>query len=88
MLAAKEIIRVGLRKRVGSGLTVNITRDPWLPVDESPVPIPVVPGLGNFMVNSLFQVGVKAWDQDVVNDLFTDRDAVTILGIPLSAVHR
>lgn len=40
-----------------------------MPVDGSPIHIPIFPGLDNFMVYSLFEVGVKAWDKDVVKDL-------------------
>ncbi|KAM6590275.1 uncharacterized mitochondrial protein AtMg00310-like [Cannabis sativa] len=82
--AAKDTVKLGLRKRIGSGLTVQITSDPWLPVMDRISPSPIVPGLENFTVNSLFQVGQQRWDADVVCDLFSPTDAAIILGIPIS----
>ncbi|KAF4364566.1 hypothetical protein G4B88_012148 [Cannabis sativa] len=59
---------------------------PWLPIVDRATPIPVVPGLEHFTVNSLFQVNNRSWDVDVVRDLFSPEDASIILGIPLSSV--
>ncbi|KAM6582643.1 hypothetical protein CsatB_009645 [Cannabis sativa] len=75
---------MGLRKCIGSGTTVRITEDPWLPIVNRPTPVPVTPGLENFNVSSLFQVGSLNWDVDVVRDLFSPTDATVILGIPIS----
>ncbi|KAF4354804.1 hypothetical protein F8388_018008 [Cannabis sativa] len=47
-------------------------------------PIPVVPGLENFNVNSLFQIHSRNWDVEVVRDLFSPVDAAIILGIQIN----
>ncbi|XP_030478649.2 uncharacterized protein LOC115695716 [Cannabis sativa] len=64
---------------------MQITSDPWLPVLDRPTPNPVVQGLENFTVSSLFQANNRSWDVDVVQDLFSPEDAALILGIPLIA---
>ncbi|KAM6545103.1 hypothetical protein CsatB_025839 [Cannabis sativa] len=81
--AARDTIKLGLRKRIGLGATVNITSDPWLPILDHPTPVPIVEGLDNFNVNSLFEVNTRKWDEDIVKDLFSPQDAAIILGIPL-----
>ncbi|XP_060963958.1 uncharacterized protein LOC115723947 [Cannabis sativa] len=86
IFAARDVVKAGLRKRIGGGLSVQITSDPWLPIVDRATPIPVVPGLEHFTVNSLFQVNNRSWDVDVVRDLFSPEDASIILGIPLSSV--
>ncbi|XP_060965673.1 uncharacterized protein LOC115711034 [Cannabis sativa] len=86
IFAAKDTVKLGLRKGIGSGLTVQITTDPWLPSLDRSTPIPNVPGLENFTVNSLFQSHSRSWDTDVVNDLFTPDDAALILGIQINQV--
>uniref|UniRef100_A0A803P349 Reverse transcriptase zinc-binding domain-containing protein n=1 Tax=Cannabis sativa TaxID=3483 RepID=A0A803P349_CANSA len=50
IFAAKDTIKLGLRKGIGSGLTVKITTDPWLPLLDRASPVPTVPGLENFML--------------------------------------
>uniref|UniRef100_A0A803QN19 Reverse transcriptase domain-containing protein n=1 Tax=Cannabis sativa TaxID=3483 RepID=A0A803QN19_CANSA len=82
--ATKFVVKMGLRKRIGSGSTVRITEDPWLPIVNRPTSVPVTPGLENFNVSSLFQVDSVDWDVDVVRDLFSPTDAAAILGIPIS----
>ncbi|XP_060959451.1 uncharacterized protein LOC133030657 [Cannabis sativa] len=86
IFAARDVVKAGLRKRIGAGLSVQITSDPWLPIVDRASPIPVVPGLEHFTVNSLFQINNRSWDVDVVRDLFSPEDASIILGIPLSSV--
>uniref|UniRef100_A0A803PGM8 Polygalacturonase n=1 Tax=Cannabis sativa TaxID=3483 RepID=A0A803PGM8_CANSA len=75
---------MGLRKRIGSGSTVRITEDPWLPIVNRPTPVPITHVLENFNVSSLFQVDSIDWDVNVVRDLFSPTDAAAILGIPIS----
>uniref|UniRef100_A0A803PIN7 Reverse transcriptase domain-containing protein n=1 Tax=Cannabis sativa TaxID=3483 RepID=A0A803PIN7_CANSA len=48
------------------------------------LPIPIVNGLDNFNVNSLFEANTRKWDEDIVKDLFSPEDAAIILGIPLN----
>ncbi|XP_060964662.1 uncharacterized protein LOC133033663 [Cannabis sativa] len=83
IFAAKDTVKLGLRKRIGPGTSVQITIDPWLPSLDHSVPVPMVQGLENFTVNSLFQVHNRCWDSDVVKDFFSPTDAAIILGIPI-----
>uniref|UniRef100_A0A803PJM8 Reverse transcriptase zinc-binding domain-containing protein n=1 Tax=Cannabis sativa TaxID=3483 RepID=A0A803PJM8_CANSA len=84
IFAARDTVKLGLRKRIGSGTTMQITTDPWLPVIDHSVHVPKVHGLENFTVNSLFQVNNRCWDSDVVKDFFSPEDATIILGIPIN----
>uniref|UniRef100_A0A803QJP3 Uncharacterized protein n=1 Tax=Cannabis sativa TaxID=3483 RepID=A0A803QJP3_CANSA len=70
-----DLIKDGARISIGVGTSVNIIGDPWLPHDNNPYVTTDHPGLVNFIVQSLFHVGRRAWDVDVVRDLFEDRDA-------------
>uniref|UniRef100_A0A803PRX8 Reverse transcriptase zinc-binding domain-containing protein n=1 Tax=Cannabis sativa TaxID=3483 RepID=A0A803PRX8_CANSA len=85
IFVATDIVKAGLRKRIGAGLTVQITTDPWLPTSDRATPILVVQGLENFSVNCLFQANSRSWDVEVVRDLFSPEDAAIILGIPLNS---
>ncbi|XP_030503857.1 uncharacterized protein LOC115719087 [Cannabis sativa] len=82
-MTVKDTVKLGLRKGIGSGLTVQITTDPWLPILDRASPVPTVPGLENFTVSSLFQIHSRSWDAEIVNDIFTPDDAATILGIQI-----
>uniref|UniRef100_A0A803Q4W3 Uncharacterized protein n=1 Tax=Cannabis sativa TaxID=3483 RepID=A0A803Q4W3_CANSA len=65
--------------------SVSITIDSWFPLEKSFCPF-VVPGLESFkfMVSSLFQVGCRRWDEEVVRDLFNLDEVVVISGMSLS----
>ncbi|XP_062103683.1 uncharacterized protein LOC133814782 [Humulus lupulus] len=79
----KAIIKKGLRRRVGTGSTTRICLDPWLPVEEHPYVTSELHGLEDKCVDSLFMVNQRTWDEEVVRDLFNDRDRLAILSIPL-----
>ena len=81
----KELVRAGARIRVGNGLQVNIEHDPWLPCVENPRVTTTHPALANQKVASLMDSGRVSWDEDLVRDLFNNRDASLILSIPLSS---
>lgn len=85
VFAAQELVRRGARKGIGNGRSVLIYKDPWLPSeDESMVKLGDQSLLGE-KVSSLFVIGEKAWDADIVRDLFTVEEARCILGIQLSS---
>ncbi|KAF4356308.1 hypothetical protein F8388_000755 [Cannabis sativa] len=67
-------------KRRRPGIEVDFTDS----LENEASPIPVVPGLENFNVNSLFQIHSRNWDVEVVRDLFSPVDAAIILGIQIN----
>ncbi|XP_060972553.1 uncharacterized protein LOC115717764 [Cannabis sativa] len=77
IFAARDTVKLGLRKRIGSGTTMQITTDPWLPVIDHSVHVPKVHGLENFTVNSLFQVNNRCWDKK--SGFYSVRSAYNLL---------
>ncbi|KAM6582866.1 hypothetical protein CsatB_009868 [Cannabis sativa] len=80
---AKHLLRSGSRLCIGSGLYANVLNDPWLPNDTDGLIQSSHPALIGTTVNSLMQTDGMAWDIDILNDLFTERDKNLILQIPL-----
>lgn len=81
----QNLIRTGLRWRVGSGSKIRVTEEAWLNDTEHPFITSRSPALANQMVNRLTKVESKEWDMEVITDLFNVRDQMLILGIPLSS---
>ena len=85
LLAAQSLIRHGTRWRVGSGHQVNIWTEPWLPNDESPwVQSPRLPEVEETTVQNLLVPGEHAWDMDILQVIFLDRNRSFILQLLLS----
>uniref|UniRef100_A0A803NYG4 Reverse transcriptase domain-containing protein n=1 Tax=Cannabis sativa TaxID=3483 RepID=A0A803NYG4_CANSA len=82
---AKDIVKLGARRTIGSGTTASILSHPWLPDNSNPYVTTTHPSLLNRMVNSLFEMDATSWDRDLVTDIFNMRDASLIFGLPLSA---
>lgn len=72
--------------RIGSGNSVDIFGDPWLPTCSNAYVTITHPGLTNSKVQSLMQIGRREWDVEVVQDSFNVRGCNIILVIPLSVV--
>ncbi|XP_060969607.1 uncharacterized protein LOC133036861 [Cannabis sativa] len=71
------------KHKYDGGMGFRSLRDFNLAMIGKQVPVPMVQGLENFTVNSLFQVNNRCWDSDVVKDFFSPEDAAIILGIPI-----
>lgn len=82
--ASQDLIKRGVLCRVGNGNAVNILNVPWLPVETDPYIHTANVALQNQKVNSLMITGEKIWDEDLIRDVFDDRDANIILNIPLN----
>ncbi|KAL8103095.1 hypothetical protein AgCh_027577 [Apium graveolens] len=74
----------GVGCRVGSGRSINIIEDPWLPVVSDPYVHTRNESIQNQRVTSLLEIDSNCWDEDLVNDVFDRRDASIILTIPLN----
>lgn len=84
ILAAKDIVQMGVRWSVGDGANIEVLHSPWLPDVDDPTVISTHPGLVGTKVQQLMQPEIKQWDVELIRDLFQERDAQLILGIPLS----
>ena len=82
---SKKILKNGVRFEVGNGNHIHVWHDPWLPCNENVfLTIEIIPGLEEVTVANLMKDGNREWDQNVLKDLFNDRDFALIKPIPLS----
>lgn len=82
IMEAQVLLKQGAVRRVGSGKTVNITQDPWLPSSD-PYVHTDHEAIRNKIVDALMCTNQIEWDVDLVKDIFSERDAQLILSIPL-----
>lgn len=83
VLAAQNILKQGLGCRVGDGKTINVVSDPWLPSTDNPYVITECELIQNQKVSSLMIPDERRWDEDLIKDIFNQRDANIILATPL-----
>lgn len=89
LLETQEIILRHSRWRVGDGTTIRILEDRWLPDKVNPfVSTNPYPYLEAATVSSLKNAQDTGWDEDVISDIFNERDAKLILSIPLAMCSR
>ncbi|XP_074342829.1 putative mitochondrial protein AtMg00310 [Apium graveolens] len=75
ILSAQDAIKVGCRRRIGDGTSTKVWNVPWLPCEENGcVSTDLVPELQNINVQNLMDIDTNTWDNDVLDDLFNDRD--------------
>ena len=88
ILATQQLLRNGVCWRIGNGTRVRVWGEPWLPDDHCPyVMSPLRNGLENENVSSLMVEAGNRWDQDILRDLFDERDRNIIERIPLSNIN-
>ncbi|KAM6541300.1 hypothetical protein CsatB_005747 [Cannabis sativa] len=75
---------MGARWRVGAGFSIPILNQPWLPCKEHPHVTSSHVALHDCKVNNLLKVGSLEWDEEVLQDLFPQREIDLIRCIPLS----
>ncbi|KAL0420647.1 UNVERIFIED_CONTAM: hypothetical protein Slati_3087600 [Sesamum latifolium] len=87
MMAALELLKAGCRWRIGTGHSVNIWKDPWIPrIPSCRVITPTPHETRIIHVSDLILANIKDWDVQTVNDLLWPKDRELILQIPLSLV--
>lgn len=83
--ARAEVLKKGIRWRVGDGKGLTIGEDPWLPSPSSFMPISPIPHEWKTRaVADLIEEDGKSWKKDLVEDLFFTQEANMIIGSPLS----
>lgn len=84
-MATQQLVKMGARRRIGSGSSVKIFRDPWLNDPLNPyIESSPTEGFESAIVDSLRSVDSGEWDMDILSDLFNSRDIEVILYVPLS----
>ncbi|KAK4392149.1 hypothetical protein Sango_1992700 [Sesamum angolense] len=86
--AAIDIVRGGFRWGIGSGRSIKVWQDPWLPRPFS-FHILTPPGTNDphLRVCDLIDDCSKDWNKTLVRNLFWHDEAESILAIPLSSVE-
>uniref|UniRef100_A0A803PUD0 Reverse transcriptase domain-containing protein n=1 Tax=Cannabis sativa TaxID=3483 RepID=A0A803PUD0_CANSA len=81
---AKDVVKYGARRSIGTGQTISILNDPWLPDSSNPYVQSTHPALVDQQVDSLMCMEGHSWDLEVLDDLFVARDRDLIISIQLS----
>ncbi|KAL0458885.1 UNVERIFIED_CONTAM: hypothetical protein Slati_0515700 [Sesamum latifolium] len=86
IIAARDLLKFGSRWRIGSGHSVDVWKDPWIPRKPSfRVIIPNASNVQNLQVSALIRQESREWDLEVLNTLFWPEDREVIQQIPLSS---
>ncbi|XP_060965512.1 uncharacterized protein LOC133034440 [Cannabis sativa] len=84
---AQSLVRAGVRWSVGNGSSINVLNEPWLPDHQQPVVISSHPALQQAKVCNIMSMDSSSWDEDILKDLFEERDQRLIRQIPLNINH-
>ncbi|KAL0439908.1 UNVERIFIED_CONTAM: hypothetical protein Slati_2473800 [Sesamum latifolium] len=85
IIAARDLLRSGCRWRIGSGHSVDVWKDPWIPRAPSlRLLTPNVHNLQNLQVSDLIVDSTREWNVELLNSLFWVEDCEVIQQIPLS----
>lgn len=80
---AKEVVSAGACWRIGSGNEVDISGQPWLADPENSYITTESESFQQNKVTGLMCLDSRAWDHEVVKDLFNSRDQKCILETPI-----
>ncbi|GAU28408.1 hypothetical protein TSUD_257360 [Trifolium subterraneum] len=84
MWQARQILSLGCRWRIGSGVNIRVMHDPWLRGSANRwVPSPQPAGVYQLSVRDLLHENYKAWNIVKVRNLFSKDVAEKILETPL-----
>ena len=84
-MKGRELIKCGLKWRIGNGSQVRIFHDAWLPgSQQGKVLSPVFESHANALVYSLINHDDRCWKVAEIDRLFLLDEAATIKAIPLS----
>lgn len=81
-----QVVRRGVRWRIGSGVLVDMWRDNWLPRDFHFKPY--TPNFGHLQYNTVDTLRIpdaNLWNEDLIRSIFWSEDADIILQIPLAS---
>ena len=84
---ACQVLRCGLRWRVGDGSSINIRNDPWFP-KPSTFKVTPLASLQATMVSDLIEPSTRTWKAEMVKSGFNLDDVSPILSIPVSRTGR
>lgn len=80
-----DVLLQGARWRVGSGESISVWNDAWLPsIDHPRILSHVVPSFEDAKVSDLINPIQRRWEYDLIRGLFLPEEVELILSIPLS----
>jgi hypothetical protein len=82
ILAGREALKLGLIKRMGSGQSISIWEDCWLPNSATMRPMGRLKETDLVMVNELLTAS-NDWNEPLIREIFFAPDVDSILSIPL-----
>ena len=89
ILKRREVIRKGLKQRIGNGSKVHIFCDAWLPGSrQGTIVSPVADGQADAMVYSLINHESMCQKEDEIDRIFIPEVATIVKAIPLSLFNR
>ncbi|XP_060972000.1 uncharacterized protein LOC115703869 [Cannabis sativa] len=83
VLEARQFLSHGVCWSIGNGNSISILGEPWLPDTQNPFITSSHPTLIGAKVCNLFSTDGVGWDEEIVADLFVQRDQDLLLDIPL-----
>ncbi|XP_050217745.1 uncharacterized protein LOC126668598 [Mercurialis annua] len=87
--STQKVMVEGVRVCIGDGHNTEVWKDPWILNEESGyLETNALPHLEGCKVWQLFQSDKKAWDEEILGDLFFVSDQMSIKSIPLSVRDR
>lgn len=89
ILASKEAISYGCRRKIGDGRDTNVRHSPWLPCEDNGFLTSLrYSELEDATFHGLISDTQNAWDMEIINEICNDRDKQLIQQIPISSVPR
>lgn len=88
-MQAQTVLNQGCRRDIGTGSDTFVCKCPWLPCVENGYITTVLPcELKEIKLSNLMETNEKRWDDEILNDLFNEKDAQLIKNIPLALSDR
>lgn len=86
ILAAQQLVKDGLRWKVGNGANIRIWEDRWLPSPSTyKITSPRLILHSNTRVQDLINATIAEWKSMVIDTLFLPHEADVIKSIPISS---
>ncbi|XP_027166037.1 uncharacterized protein LOC113766004 [Coffea eugenioides] len=87
LMGARQLVELGIRRRIGNGKSTNIWEDSWLPDNHQGKVISQKPqGCNLLKVEEL--IIQKRWNKNLIFKNFSAKEAECILSIPISLTNR
>lgn len=78
------MFKAGSRRKIGNGVDTNVWQIPWLlDVGSWFITTPMPYQLKDITVRSLMDDTERAWDIEVIDDVFNSHDAALIKRVPI-----